>query len=212
MIESPQNCRACHISVCSKGPVTRVGPGARWASCLAQAMLLSEFDANCFGSQLEMLWLLTFLCVQDLCLEQQYSFVNDFGAQLEVSAHSTFSKGQKSVCDMERMVLFFLALSIPVAWLDQNQVLHAFCQQHCMVINALCHCTQRQTALCLSKYPSVHSGDCAVWICVNKWVIGLLCIAQPVAQCMSQTQPALVTRSGHALLPPYVPIKHARMQ
>ena len=30
--------------------------------------------------------------------------VNDFGNQLEVSAHSSFSKGQKSVCDMERMV------------------------------------------------------------------------------------------------------------
>lgn len=42
--------------------------------------------------------------VQDLCLEQQHSFVNDFGHQLEVSAHSSFSKGQKSVCDMQRLV------------------------------------------------------------------------------------------------------------
>ncbi|KAL0027877.1 hypothetical protein WJX77_012447 [Trebouxia sp. C0004] len=39
---------------------------------------------------------------QDLCLEN-HSFVNDLGSQLEVSAHSSFSKGQKSVCDMERM-------------------------------------------------------------------------------------------------------------
>ncbi len=41
--------------------------------------------------------------LQDLCLEN-HSFVNDLGSQLEVSAHSSFSKGQKSVCDMERMV------------------------------------------------------------------------------------------------------------
>ncbi|KAL3160109.1 hypothetical protein ABBQ32_010887 [Trebouxia sp. C0010 RCD-2024] len=39
----------------------------------------------------------------DLCLEQQHGFVNDFGNQLEVSAHSSFSKGQKSVCDMQRL-------------------------------------------------------------------------------------------------------------
>ena len=30
--------------------------------------------------------------------------MNDFGSQLEVSAHSSFSKNQKSVCDMERLV------------------------------------------------------------------------------------------------------------
>lgn len=41
--------------------------------------------------------------MQDLCLEE-HSFVNDFGSQLEVSAHSSFSKNQKSVCDMERLV------------------------------------------------------------------------------------------------------------
>jgi hypothetical protein len=41
--------------------------------------------------------------LQDLCLEK-HSFLNDLGSQLEVSAHSSFSKGQKSVCDMERMV------------------------------------------------------------------------------------------------------------
>ena len=41
--------------------------------------------------------------VQDLCLEE-HSFVSDFGSQLEVSAHSSFSKNQKSVCDMERLV------------------------------------------------------------------------------------------------------------
>lgn len=42
--------------------------------------------------------------LQDLCLEQQHSFMNDFGNQLEMSAHSCFNKGQKSVCDMERTV------------------------------------------------------------------------------------------------------------
>ena len=41
--------------------------------------------------------------MQDLCLEE-HSFVNDFGNQSEVSAHSSFSKNQKSVCDMERLV------------------------------------------------------------------------------------------------------------
>ena len=49
--------------------------------------------------------------MQDLCLEQQHSFVSDFGNQLEISAHSCFNKGQKSVCDMERTVCpicFFL--------------------------------------------------------------------------------------------------------
>lgn len=50
------------------------------------------------GCQQTMAWQL-----QDLCLEK-HSFVNDLGSQLEVSAHSSFSKGQKSVCDMERMV------------------------------------------------------------------------------------------------------------
>ena len=42
--------------------------------------------------------------MQDLCLEQQHSYMNDFGSQLEISAHSCFNKGQKSVCDMERTV------------------------------------------------------------------------------------------------------------
>ena len=49
--------------------------------------------------------------MQDLCLEQQHGFVNDFGNQLEVSAHSSFSKGQKSVCDMERLVRLYICLS-----------------------------------------------------------------------------------------------------
>ena len=47
---------------------------------------------------------------QDLCLEE-HSFVNDFGNQLEVSAHSSFSKGQKSVCDMERMVCIAVVIT-----------------------------------------------------------------------------------------------------
>ena len=52
--------------------------------------------------------------MQDLCLEQQHSFVNDFGNQLEISAHSSFNKGQKSVCDMERMVRSLCCAVLPV--------------------------------------------------------------------------------------------------
>lgn len=41
--------------------------------------------------------------MQDLCLEDNV-YVNDLGNQQEVSAHCCFSKGQKSVCDMQRTV------------------------------------------------------------------------------------------------------------
>ena len=63
--------------------------------------------------------------LQDLCLEN-HSFVNDLGSQLEVSAHSSFSKGQKSVCDMERMVCSHLLQLLLVlfngAWLRKALV------------------------------------------------------------------------------------------
>lgn len=65
--------------------------------------------------------------MQDLCLEQQHSFVNDFGNQLEISAHSCFNKGQKSVCDMERTVCcallccFFLPLLKLLAVMHRQQ-------------------------------------------------------------------------------------------
>lgn len=57
--------------------------------------------------------------VQDLCLEQQHGFVNDFGNQLEVSAHSSFSKGQKSVCDMQRLVRSVVLLCPVLKAVDQ---------------------------------------------------------------------------------------------
>ena len=59
--------------------------------------------------------------LQDLCLEE-HSFVNDFGSQLEVSAHSSFSKNQKSVRDSERLV----------------------CQQFTAMQAHVCHCCQKQ--------------------------------------------------------------------
>lgn len=77
--------------------------------------------------------------------------MNDFGAQLEVSAHSCFSKGQKSVCDMERMVctsLFpFPPLPLLLPYLCAAAASSAVCCCCCLFVAAAA-CFRSGTCSC----------------------------------------------------------------